>query len=69
MLNRPTTSGALNGRSGPLKRGAAAQFERTPADTWQTAPSLGEHTADILAEAGYDPAGQQALIDQGAAAG
>lgn len=48
--------------------GFAAQFDRTPAETWRAAPRVGEHTADILAEAGYGPAEQQALLDQGAAA-
>ena len=31
----------------------AARFERTPADLRRGAPALGEHSAEILAEAGY----------------
>jgi crotonobetainyl-CoA:carnitine CoA-transferase CaiB-like acyl-CoA transferase len=34
----------------------AARFEGTPADLRRPAPSLGEHTDEILAEAGYSAA-------------
>ena len=34
----------------------AARFEGTPADLRRPAPALGEHTDEILAEAGYSPA-------------
>jgi len=33
----------------------AARFGGTPADLRRPAPSLGEHTDEILAEAGYSP--------------
>src|SRR3984957_785807 len=39
------------GRLGPMRN--AARFERTPADLRRGAPALGEHSAEILAEAGY----------------
>jgi crotonobetainyl-CoA:carnitine CoA-transferase CaiB-like acyl-CoA transferase len=34
----------------------AARFEGTPATIRRGAPALGEHTDEILAEAGYSPA-------------
>ena len=44
----------------------AARFERTPAATGTRAPQLGEHSAAILEELGYDEAGRTALLEAGA---
>lgn len=46
----------------------AARFDRTPADIRRPAPLLGEHTDEVLAEAGYSPGEIAALRDAGAAA-
>jgi len=46
----------------------AARFDRTPADIRRPAPLLGEHTDEVLAEAGYSPGEIAALRDSGAAA-
>jgi crotonobetainyl-CoA:carnitine CoA-transferase CaiB-like acyl-CoA transferase len=44
-------------RAGRLRQARnAARFERTPAAIRRGAPALGEHTDEILAEAGYSPA-------------
>jgi len=48
--------------------GVAAQFERTPPPDCRPAPRLGEHTAEILTEAGYAPDEQEAMLARGAAA-
>lgn len=45
----------------------AAQFDRTPARIGGPAPRIGEHTAAVLAEAGYQTADIAALIALGAA--
>jgi len=40
----------------------AARFEGTPAMIRATAPQLGEHTREVLAELGYDPAAIAAVV-------
>ncbi|MCH2170470.1 CoA transferase [Myxococcota bacterium] len=47
--------------------GFSAYFERTPATVRLAAPLLGEHTLEILTEAGYGSAEQQEMIEQRAA--
>lgn len=42
-----------------------ARFERTPASVRRPAPLLGEHSAEILAEAGYDAAAIAGFIASG----
>jgi crotonobetainyl-CoA:carnitine CoA-transferase CaiB-like acyl-CoA transferase len=45
--------------------GRLAGFSRTGQDTALTAPGLGEHTRELLAELGYDPARTDELIGAG----
>jgi crotonobetainyl-CoA:carnitine CoA-transferase CaiB-like acyl-CoA transferase len=45
----------------------AARFSRTPADVRRLAPRLGEHTREVLREAGYDDAAIDALVAAGGA--
>jgi len=45
----------------------AAQFSRTVPDLNHGAPLLGEHTEEVLREAGYDQAEIDALLADGAA--
>ena len=53
-------------RAGRLRQTRpAARFSRTPAEIRHGAPSLGEHTAEILGELGYTPAEISALGDDG----
>jgi len=47
---------------------APVRFPATPTGPAGPAPKLGEHTREVLAEAGYDPAAVDALIASGAAA-
>lgn len=47
--------------------GLFSKLSRTPGHASGSAPRLGEHTREILAEAGYAPAEIDALIDCGAA--
>jgi crotonobetainyl-CoA:carnitine CoA-transferase CaiB-like acyl-CoA transferase len=42
--------------------GPVAKLTRTPGEIRRRAPLLGEHTAEILAEAGYDPARMADLV-------
>jgi crotonobetainyl-CoA:carnitine CoA-transferase CaiB-like acyl-CoA transferase len=52
---------------GPVRLlGMPVKFSRTPGDATRPAPALGEHTHEILREAGLDAA---ELLDSGAAAG
>ena len=44
-------------------------FSRTPARSPEPAPGLGEHTAEVLAEAGYGEEEIEQLLASGAAAG
>ncbi len=59
------------GASKPVRAvGSPLAFSRTPVDTDRLpAPSLGEHTAELLAEAGYDEAQITALEASGAIGG
>jgi crotonobetainyl-CoA:carnitine CoA-transferase CaiB-like acyl-CoA transferase len=43
------------------------KFSRTPGDATRPAPALGEHTSEILREAGIEDV--DALLESGAAAG
>ena len=47
----------------------AAKFSRTPTNPHAAAPALGQHTAEVLSELGYDEARIAALTDEGAIAG
>jgi alpha-methylacyl-CoA racemase len=50
--------------------GTPVKLSRTPADpTRRPGPALGEHTREVLAEAGYTRAAIDALIESGAVAG
>ncbi len=50
--------------------GAPFKLSRTPADPLRApGPGLGEHTRDVLAEAGYSPDEIDALLETGAVAG
>jgi alpha-methylacyl-CoA racemase len=49
--------------------GAPLKLSRTPADPTRAAPGLGEHTEEVLAEAGYSAEEIAALLAAGAAAG
>ncbi len=44
------------------------RFTKTPPQVYRGAPLVGEHTREILAEAGYDPERVDALLESGAAA-
>jgi crotonobetainyl-CoA:carnitine CoA-transferase CaiB-like acyl-CoA transferase len=48
--------------------GAPFKLSRTPADPRGPGPALGEHTDEVLAEAGYSPDEIAALRAEGAAA-
>jgi crotonobetainyl-CoA:carnitine CoA-transferase CaiB-like acyl-CoA transferase len=49
--------------------GLPVKLSRTPGDVTRPAPALGEHTADVLTEAGFSSEDVAALIDSGAVAG
>ncbi|HZO07061.1 MAG TPA: CoA transferase [Solirubrobacterales bacterium] len=49
--------------------GMPVKLSATPADTSRAAPAFGEHTEQVLAEAGYSAAEIAAMIESGAAAG
>ena len=58
-----------DGWGGSFKAPAApVRFPQTPTGPAGPAPKLGEHTREVLAEAGYDAAAVEALIASGAAA-
>ena len=53
-------------RAGPVQTiGLPVKFSTTPGGVKRAAPLLGEHTRDVLAEAGYAAAEIQALCDAG----
>jgi alpha-methylacyl-CoA racemase len=55
---------------GPVRQlGAPVKLSRTPADPTRAAPAFGEHTAEVLAEAGYGAEEIAAMLESGAAAG
>ncbi|MDX6600811.1 MAG: hypothetical protein QOF13_13, partial [Solirubrobacterales bacterium] len=49
--------------------GSPVKLSRTPADPTRPAPAFGEHTAEVLAEAGYSEQEIAAMLESGAAAG
>jgi crotonobetainyl-CoA:carnitine CoA-transferase CaiB-like acyl-CoA transferase len=49
--------------------GFPIKLSRTPASVERPAPALGEHTAEVLTDAGYSAAEIQALEESGAAKG
>ncbi len=44
-------------------------MSRTPGDPTRPAPAFGEHTREVLAEAGYSAEEIAAMLESGAAAG
>lgn len=48
--------------------GFPIRFSRTPSEVERGAPLVGEHTADVLREAGYDDAAIRNLLESGAVA-
>jgi crotonobetainyl-CoA:carnitine CoA-transferase CaiB-like acyl-CoA transferase len=55
---------------GPIRQlGVPLKLSRTPGDPTRPAPAFGEHTAAVLAEAGYSEEEVAALLASGAAAG
>ena len=62
ILNMTTSGGAeYRGLANPVK------YSRTPAEATRTPPRFGEHTREVLAEAGYSDAEIAALLETGAA--
>ena len=52
--------------AGPMRMARpAARFHGTPQEPSRLAPELGEHTEEVLAELGYDPARIEALRSEG----
>ena len=49
--------------------GAPVKMSRTPADPTRPAPAFGEHTDEVLGEAGYSAEEIAAMKESGAAAG
>ncbi len=55
---------------GPVRLlGHPVKFSRTPADPTRAAPALGEHTAEVLAEAGFSAEQITTLLESGAVGG
>ena len=55
---------------GPVRQlGAPVKMSRTPADPTRPAPAFGEHTDEVLSEAGYSAEEIAAMKESGAAAG
>jgi alpha-methylacyl-CoA racemase len=50
---------------GVVQPAPAPRFDRTPAAHPQPAPTIGQHTAEVLGEAGYGPAEIAALFEAG----
>jgi crotonobetainyl-CoA:carnitine CoA-transferase CaiB-like acyl-CoA transferase len=59
---------ARPGREGTWTTGRHARFSRTPFDADLVAPALGEHTVQVLTEAGYTPAQIDELVAAGVVA-
>ena len=59
--------GAFVQVGGVTQPAPAPRFDRTPAATPRRAPQAGEHTAEVLREAGFDAAEIAALLASGAA--
>lgn len=52
---------------GPVRMlGFPMKFSATPCAVRRTAPGLGEHTGDVLAELGYSPAERESMLSAGA---
>ena len=49
--------------------GVPVKMSRTPGDPTRPAPAFGEHTREVLAEAGYSEDEVAAMLESGAAAG
>ncbi len=49
--------------------GHPVKLSRTPADPTRPAPAFGEHTEEVLREAGYSDEEIAAMLESGAAAG
>ena len=57
-------------RFGPVRQlGVPVKLSRTPGDPTRAAPAFGEHTDEVLREAGYSDEEIAAMIESGAAAG
>ena len=54
---------------GPVRRGHPVKLSRTPADPTRPAPALGEHTEEVLREAGFAGDEIESLLASGAALG
>jgi formyl-CoA transferase len=55
---------------GPVRQlGVPVNFGRTPGDPTRPAPAFGEHTDEVLGEAGYSTEEIAAMKESGAAAG
>jgi len=50
---------------GVLRPGPAPRFDRCRLDSFATAPTLGAHTREVLAEAGYGPGQIESLLESG----
>lgn len=59
--------GAFVTVDGVTQPAAAPRFDRTPAPSPRPAPRAGQHTLDVLAQAGYDEAARQSLVAAGVA--
>lgn len=59
--------GAFVTVDGVSQPAAAPRFDRTPAASPRPAPRVGQHTLDVLAQAGYDEAARQSLVTAGVA--
>jgi alpha-methylacyl-CoA racemase len=59
--------GAFVTVDGLTQPGPAPRFDRTPAGQPRPAPDVGQHSRQVLLEAGFDGAEIQSLIDQGVA--
>jgi crotonobetainyl-CoA:carnitine CoA-transferase CaiB-like acyl-CoA transferase len=57
-------------RFGPVRQlGVPVKLSRTPGDPTRAAPAFGEHTDEVLREAGYSDEEIAAMVESGAAAG